>query len=64
MKVSDIIGGESERKVIHLLNHLKKKKKTNPKANKTGPMSNWIDVFGGMGGYKSNPTDVSNDHIQ
>jgi len=38
MKVSDIIGGENERKVIHLITHLKRKKKANPKLSKTGPM--------------------------
>ena len=64
MKVKDIIGDENKLKVIHLINHVKRKKKANPKANKTGPMSNFIDVFGGMAGNKSNPTDVSNDIIQ
>ena len=64
MKVKDIIPDNRDYKVVRITNHLKRKKKANPKANKTGPMANFIDVFGGLGGYKSDPTDSSNDIIQ
>lgn len=54
MKVKDIIKDDNERKVIHIVNHLKRKKKANPKANKTGPMANFLDVFHGISGSGHN----------
>ena len=64
MKVTDIIGDDSERKVIRLINHVRRKKKANPKANKTGPMSNFIDVFHGIsGGGANGGSDASGGSI-
>ena len=39
MKVSDIIPDDKDYRVVRIVNHLKKKKKTNPKNSKTGPLS-------------------------
>lgn len=50
MKVKDIIPDGNAYKKIMVASHLKKKKKANPKDSKTGPMTNFLDVFHGISG--------------
>ncbi len=50
MKVKDIIPDGHAYKKIMVANHLKKKKKANPLDSKTGPMTNFLDVFHGISG--------------
>lgn len=50
MKVKDLLPDDKDYRIARVKLHAKKKKKTNPKANKTGPMLNFIDVFHGVSG--------------
>ncbi len=50
MKVNDIILNKKIYKTVVLANYLKKRKKANPKFSKTGPLTNFLDVFHGISG--------------
>ena len=64
MKVRDIIPDDRDYRIVNVVNHLKKKKKANPKKAKTKPMANFIDVFGGMAGYGDPGANNDNGVIQ
>lgn len=59
MKVRDIIPDDRDYRIVNVVNHLKKKKKANPKKSRTGSLTNFIDVFGGIGGYDNPNTPVN-----
>ena len=53
MKVNEILPDDKDYRMANVVIHLKKKKKANPVKSRTGQLTNFLDVFGGMSDYNS-----------